>query len=112
MPPMRNVRPTGASFAATCDGVKKNTRFLLNAVITSAVAMASATTPSAIQAKRLCLGFTNPLSQDQELDREQRHGHAIGTPDIQRVPTHGEKVAHRSSSAIMQRTRMSDTAML
>jgi len=26
-PPMRKVRPCGASFAATCEGVKKNTRF-------------------------------------------------------------------------------------
>ena len=42
MPPMRKVRPCGASLAATWEGVKKNTRFFWNAVSTRAVAMASA----------------------------------------------------------------------
>src|SRR5258706_6345677 len=80
MPPMRKVRPTGASLAATCDGVKKNTRFLLNAVRTSAVATPSATTPSAIHATRLCLGFTLPLHQQNDLERQQYERDAIGAP--------------------------------
>src|SRR5882672_828546 len=58
MPPMRKVRPCGASFAATCEGVKKNTRFFWKAASTSAAATPSATTPSPIAARRLCLGFT------------------------------------------------------
>src|SRR6266850_196377 len=58
MPPMRKVRPCGASFAATCEGVKKNTRFFWKAASTSAAAMPSAATPTAIAVMRLCLGFT------------------------------------------------------
>src|SRR5438132_5294575 len=94
MPPMRNVRPTGASLAATCDGVKKNTRFLLNAVRTSAVATPRATTPSAIHAMRLCLGFTLSLHEQHDFDRQQAERHAIGTPVVERVSTHGEELAH------------------
>src|SRR3990170_788517 len=56
-PPMRKVRPCGASLAATCDGVKKNTMFLLNATSTSDATTPSATTPSAMAAMRLCRGF-------------------------------------------------------
>src|ERR671935_2984270 len=77
MPPMRKVRPTGASCAATCEGVKKNTRFLLNALSTSAVATPSATTPSAIHAMRLCLGFTHPLQKQHDFDRQQGECHAV-----------------------------------
>src|SRR5438128_9419192 len=77
MPPMRNVRPTGASLAATCDGVKKNARFLLNAVRTSAVATPRATTPSAIHAMRLCLGFTLSLHQKHHFDRQEGEGDAV-----------------------------------
>src|SRR6266850_8433722 len=96
MPPMRKVRPTGASFAATCDGVKKNTRFLLNAVRTSAVATPSATTPRAIQAMRLCLGFTLALYQHEHFDSQEREGNAIGAPDVKRITTHVKEVVHRS----------------
>src|SRR5258705_10976852 len=103
MPPMRNVRPTGASFAATCEGVKKNTRFWLNAVRTSAVAMPSAATPAAIHAIRLCLGFTLPLQQQCDFDREQGESDAIRTPDLELV---------HCASAISQRSRVSATAML
>src|SRR5689334_19983805 len=71
MPPMRNVRPTGASCAATCEGVKKNTRFLLKAVRTSAVATPMAKRPSAIQARRLCLGFTFSLEEEDNFDGEK-----------------------------------------
>src|SRR3954465_12118780 len=85
IPPMRNVRPTGASLAATCDGVKKNTRFLLNAVRTSAGAMPSAATPAAIHAIRLCLGFTLPLHQQDHFDGEQCECHAVRSPHIKRV---------------------------
>src|SRR6266850_2428790 len=85
MPPMRKVRPTGASFAATCDGVKKNTRFLLNAVRTSAV-----------QAMRLCLGFTLALYQHEHFDSQEREGNAIGAPDVKRITPHVKEVAHRN----------------
>src|ERR687884_94988 len=95
MPPMRNVRPTGASCAATCEGVKKNTRFLLNAVRTSAVATPSATMPRPIQAKRLCLGFTLALQQQKNLYGEQEERHAVRAPDIAAVTAHGKKLAHR-----------------
>src|SRR5437763_3815500 len=91
MPPMRNVRPVGASCAATCEGVKKNTRFWLNAVSTKAVATPSAATPSAIHAMRLCLGFTLALEQKKNLDGERRGRHAIGTPDIERIAAHRQK---------------------
>src|SRR5438552_18538659 len=91
MPPMRNVRPTGASLAATCDGVKKNTRFLLNAVRTSAVAMPSAAMPSAIHAMRLCLGFTFAFHHQINFGCEQQEGHAVGAPYIERIPTHVEE---------------------
>src|SRR5690242_12583127 len=94
MPPMRKVRPTGASCAATCDGVKKNTRFLLNAVRTSAAATPSATTPRPIQANRLCLGFTLALKEKGHFDREQDNRHAVRAPYIPTVSTHGKKVSH------------------
>src|SRR3982750_998299 len=95
MPPILNVRPSGASFAATCDGVKKNTRFLLNALRTSAVAMPSAATPSAIQTMRLCLGFTLTLQQENDLEREKTEGNAIRSPDVEGVSTHRKKFTHR-----------------
>ena len=46
---MRNARPCGASFAATCVGVKKNTRFDWNAFSTSAAATPSTASPATIQ---------------------------------------------------------------
>src|SRR3954468_3978480 len=94
MPPILNVRPSGASFAATCDGVKKNTRFLLNALRTSAVAMPSAARPSAIQAMRLCLGFTLSLQQENYLEREESERNAICSPDVEGVSSHRKKFAH------------------
>src|SRR3990170_212848 len=103
MPPMRKVRPCGASLAATCEGVKKNTRFCSNAVSTSAVAAPSATTPRAMAAARLCLGFTNPLHQQGEFHEQQGEGHSIGTPQVPKV---------HPPSRMMQRTRTSETAML
>src|SRR2546427_6500923 len=57
IPPTRNERPCGTSFAATWLGVKKNTRFSLNAASTKAAATPSATRPTAIIASRFCLGF-------------------------------------------------------
>src|SRR5437588_2834737 len=57
MPPMRKLRPCGASLAATCEGVKKNTRFFWKAASTSAAATPSDTTPSPIAAMRLYRGF-------------------------------------------------------
>src|ERR1700704_1660318 len=106
MPPMRKVRPCGASFAATSDGVKKNTRFLLNAVRVSAVATPSAATPSAMRAIRLCLGFTLPLQQQDHFQREQREGHHVRAPHVESV------VLHSPLSRMMQRTRNKVTAML
>src|ERR1041384_7326868 len=93
MPPMRNVRPSGASFAATCVGEKKNTRFSLNAFSTSAVATPSATTPSAMAAIRLCLGFTF-LQQEKDFQGETGEGHAVGAPDVEAVAAHGQELAH------------------
>src|SRR5207302_8247984 len=107
MPPMRNVRPTGASFAATCEGVKKNTRFLLKAVSTSAAAMPSAATPPAIHAMRLCLGFMFAFHHQESFDREQRERDAVGAPDVEAVAAHVEEFAH-PASAISALTRVRD----
>src|SRR5262245_7786839 len=112
MPPMRNVLPCGASFAATCEGVKKNTRFCWNAVSTRAVATPSATTPSAIAAMRLCLGFTCPFPHQKDLQGDADEGHPIRTPHVPGVTAHREELAHPPLSRIMQRTRTIDTAML
>src|SRR4051812_3020857 len=112
---MRKVRPSGASFAATCVGLKKNTRFFWNAVSTRAVAMPSATTPSAIAAMRLCLGFMpsfylpggpgapRTAEKKPHLQRQDRERHGVGRPDE-------EAMAH-SRSRIMQRTRTSTAAI-
>ena len=54
---MRNGRPCGASFCATCVGVKKNTRFDWNAFSTSATATPSTATPAPIHAKTTMAGF-------------------------------------------------------
>jgi hypothetical protein len=70
MPPMRKVRPSGASFAATCVGLKKNTRFFWNAVSTSAATMPSAATPTPIAASFLCLGFTFLFSRKNNLQHQ------------------------------------------
>src|SRR5262245_13841869 len=102
MPPMRKVRPSGASFAATCVGVKKNTRFSLNAVSTSAAALPSATTPTRMRAMRLFLGVTRPLHEQNHFEREAAESHQVRAPDVD--------VVH-PASRIMQRTRASDTAI-
>src|SRR5690349_3933374 len=111
MPPMRKVRPTGASFAATCEGVKKNTRFLLNAVRTSAAAMPSAATPPAIQAIRLCLGFTLAPQYQIGFHRQQDESDPVRAPDVESIAAHVEELAH-GNSAISARTRVNATAML
>src|ERR671914_489566 len=111
MPPILNVRPVGASFAATCEGVKKNTRFSWNAVSTSAVATPSATRPTRIAAMRLCLGFTRAFRQKHDFQEKQEKRYPIGAPYVPRIAAHGEKVAHDPRSRMMQRTRTSDTAM-
>jgi hypothetical protein len=115
MPPMRKVRPEGASLAATCEGVKKNTRFFWNAVSTKALATPSATRPSAIAAMRLCLGFMasfylpgrpgapRTAKKKDHFERQGHEGHGVGTPEE-------EAVAH-SRSRIMQRTRTSTAAI-
>src|SRR5512138_1708347 len=81
MPPMRKVRPSGASFAATWVGLKKNTRFFSKATSTSAATMPSAATPTPIAASRLCLGFTFSLQQEDDLERERDDGDAVGPGD-------------------------------
>src|SRR6266853_1716694 len=62
MPPTRNERPCGTSFAATWLGVKKNTRFSWNAASTKAAVTPSATRPPAIIAIRFCLGLIGSLA--------------------------------------------------
>src|SRR5947207_4619609 len=94
MPPMRKVRPCGASLAAICDGVKKNTRFSLNAESTSAVAAPRATTPITIAAIRLCLGFTGSFHQEGHFESKTDKGNAIRAPYIPGIPTHGEEFTH------------------
>src|SRR6185369_12782074 len=115
MPPMRKVLPEGASLAATCEGVKKNTRFFWNAVSTSAVATPRATTPSAIAAMRLCLDFMpsfylpgrpgapRTAKKKDHLQRQGHEGHGVGAPD--------EEAGAHSRSRIMQRTRTSAAAI-
>src|SRR5688500_3545404 len=92
MPPIRKVLPCGASFAATCEGVKKNTRFCRNAVSTSAVAAPSTARPPTIAIRRLVLGFT--FQQDDDLDGEAQERDAVGAPDVPGVAAHMEKFAH------------------
>src|SRR6185436_18029222 len=95
-PPMRNRRPFGASFAATCVGVKKNTRFSWNALSTSAVAAPSAASPPRIAISRLVLGFT--FHQQEDFERQACEGDSIGTPHIPRVTAHLEELAHEPRS--------------
>src|SRR3982751_3576053 len=64
-PPMRKERSCGASWAATCVGVKKNTRFDWNAFSTSVAAMPRPASPAAIQRARLVLGFKAALLLDE-----------------------------------------------
>jgi hypothetical protein len=52
-PPRRNVRAFGASLAITCEGEKKNTRLLWNALSTRPAANATAPTMPPIRARRL-----------------------------------------------------------
>src|SRR5512134_3718973 len=116
MPPMRKVRPCGASLAATCEGVKKNTRFFWNADSTSAAAMPSAATPTAIAASRLCLGFTASPPQDIDLEGEAGDGRRVGPPHVEALAAHRPELAPaapvHSRSRMMQRTRVRDAAML
>src|SRR5207249_2181314 len=88
------LRPCGASLAATCEGVKKNTRFFWKALSTSAAAMPSAATPTAIAVMRLCLGFTafsTTVHQQGNLHSEQEKCNPVGTPHVEPVPAHGKK---------------------
>src|SRR5918995_6850670 len=110
MPPMRNKRPCGASFAATCDGVKKNTRLSWNAVSTSAVAAPSAARPPTIASRRLCLGFT--FQEKDDFDRKTQERDAIGAPHVPRIAAHVKEIAHAPRSRMMMRTRSIAAAML
>src|SRR2546425_8713629 len=107
MPPMRKVRPCGASLAATCEGVKKNTRFFWKAASTSTAAIPSAATPTAIAVTRLCLGFTafsTTVYQQGNLHPDQEKCNPVGTPHVEPIPAHGKKFSHWFSR-IRQRTR-------
>src|SRR5262245_35372108 len=110
IPPMRNARSLGASPAAICDGLKKKTRFDWNALSTSAAATATAATPPAMIASRLCRGFTCPPprfaleclqprhrrapagAHDQRLDDQAQRGHRVTAPDVWRVTTHRKEL--------------------
>src|SRR5512140_201866 len=87
-PPMRKVRSFGASFVATCVGVKKNTRFDWNAFSTSVAAMPSPARPATIHKARLVLGFKVPLlfdtvertrAADQQSGHLDEHGDGRGS---------------------------------
>src|SRR4051812_16312188 len=78
MPPILKVRPCGASFAATCDGVKKNTRFSWNALSTSAATVPRAARPARMIAIRLCLGFTASLSQNEDFHQQKGERDRVG----------------------------------
>src|SRR5690606_33271334 len=104
---MRKALPFGASPAAICVGVKKNTRLLWKALSTRAAAMPSTARPPPMRAKRLCLGFIFlasgdfPLQFDKGLastrlgedrfNNHQRRAGAEGTPDVEGVAAHGEE---------------------
>src|SRR5688572_976378 len=113
IPPMRNVRSFGASWAATCDGVKKKTRFCWNAVRISPAATAIAASPPAISAMRLWRGFTwrsrggaasPPAPRDgiergapaqpqhHDLQDDQGEGHGVRAPDVEAVASHHPEV--------------------
>src|SRR5437899_1223055 len=103
MPPMRKVRPCGASLAATCEGVKKNTRFFWKALSTSAAAMPSAATPTAIAVMRLCLGFTalsTTVYQQGDLHPDQEKCNPVGAPHVEPIPAHGKKFSDRKSTRL------------
>ena len=53
----RNARSRGASLAITCVGLKKNTRLLLKALSTRALALPSAPRPTSTASRRLVRGF-------------------------------------------------------
>src|SRR2546421_11910858 len=114
MPPMRKLRPCGASLAATCEGVKKNTRFFWKALSTSAAAMPSAATPTAIAVMRFGFGFpafSTTVHQQGNLHSDQEKCNPVGTPHVETIPAHGKKFSHRFSR-IRQRTRANVTALL
>src|SRR5687768_9712571 len=125
-PPMRNGRSFGASFAATCVGVKKNTKFDWNAFSTSAVATPRPATPAAIHSALLVLGFKVLLLLDpsqrpgtSQAQREQLGGHrdgggAVRHPDEVIVAHDPNSLTQRvlaSRSRMIERTRASDAAI-
>src|SRR5688500_14145490 len=90
MPPTRKALSLGTSLAATCVGVKKNTRFDWKAFSTRKAASPRAASPAAIHAARLVLGFKVALlvdagerpaaagQQPAELDDDGRGGRGVG----------------------------------
>src|SRR5712691_467371 len=109
IPPIRNERPCGTSFAATWLGVKKNTRFSWNAASTKAAVTPSATRPPAIIASRFCLASSvawccgaaeaeacesAALAQHEQHDfrKHEAERHEVGAPNIERVAAHCKEI--------------------
>src|SRR5215468_3561172 len=134
-PPTRNARSLGASPAATCDGLKKNTRFERNAFRTSADAIAIALKPAAMNTRRLCRGFTGDLPggaapalqlgkrppvagpHGERFDDQAQRDHRQAPPDERRpaahrkelrcaAPAHAASGSSRTQPACRSRSRM------
>src|SRR5687768_5752986 len=128
-PPMRNARSRGASLAATCVGVRKNTRFDWNAFNTRAEATPSAACPATIHAARLVLGFKlallidaalrarAPQPQCRDLDGDRDCQRAVRHREVEgMVCRHAKRSSlthcvRRSRSRMIARTRTSDAAI-
>src|SRR5262249_50281833 len=83
MPPIRNVRPCGTSFARTCVGLKKKTRLLWKALRISPAATPSTARPPAIRAILLCRGFMYCCcTTGCAPQRHSRHGKSLINADL------------------------------
>src|SRR5436190_22959708 len=125
---MRKERSFGASFAATCVGVRKNTRFDWNAFNTRVAAMPRAPSPATIQIARLVLGFKltllfdaaqrtraapfqcHDLHQHRDCERCVGHGdvETVGMVHVQPAASARAQCVRRSRSRMMARTRVSE----
>src|SRR5712664_2433676 len=107
IPPTRNERPCGTSFATTWLGVKKNTRFSRNAASTKAAATPRATRPPAIIASRFCRGFIGRLVQRCRGGEAVRERCACATraarfPRARDRASRGRSPKHRTHSRPLQ----------
>src|SRR5438477_1132345 len=124
-PPMRKARSRGASWEATCEGVKKNTRFDWNALSTSDAATPRAASPPTIHNARLVLGFKVLLlfdelhgvraahAQQGDLRDENDRRGSVRHPKVESVahecaPTTSPRTqwVRRSRSRMIARTRV------